>query len=80
MLKLKTIITTFFLINRDFRRLTTDVISSCAFGIDAGCISDENSKFYLSSKEVFDSFEESPVRLKITFPLCGEFIFPNNNM
>ena len=56
------------------------MISSCAFGIDAGCISDENSKFYLSSKEIFDSFEESPLRLKITFPLCGEFIFANNNM
>ena len=51
------------------------MISSCAFGIDAGCISDENSKFYLSTKEVFDNFETSPFRLKIVYPLCGEFYF-----
>ena len=61
-------------IGREFGRLTTDVISSCGFGIDAGCIRDEKSKFYVESKEAFDRFETPPLRLKITTPLYCEYL------
>ena len=57
---------------RDFGRLTTDVISSCAFGIDSGCIQDENSRFLIESRKIFDSMEKLPLRLRIILPIMRE--------
>ena len=49
------------------------MISSCGFGIDAGCIRDEKSKFLLESKEAFDKLETPPLRMKITMPLYCKY-------
>ena len=57
----------------DFGRLTTDVISSCAFGLDSGCLRDENSKFLVEVKKVFEQFETLPLRFKIFLPLMCNF-------
>lgn len=35
-------------------KYTTDVISSCAFGINANCLSVENSQFRIAGKKIFD--------------------------
>ncbi len=54
-----------FDIYSEFGRLTTDVISSCAFGIDAGCLKDPNSPFLVQAKKHFDNFEKIPMTFKI---------------
>ncbi len=52
-------------ISFEFARLTTDVISSCAFGIDSGCLRDPNSPFLAAAKKYFDSVERFPTIYKL---------------
>ncbi len=64
-----------FDIYSEFGRLTTDVISSCAFGIDAGCIKDSSSPFLISTRKLFARLEKLPVKMKVTVFMV--MLFPN---
>ncbi len=54
-----------FDINDEFGRLTLDVISSCAFGIDAGCLKDSSSPFLVNIRKTFHRFETFPTTVKV---------------
>ncbi len=62
-----------FDIYSEFGRLTTDVISSCAFGIDAGCLKDASSPFLVQTRKVFEGFEAISTRVKIIIFLVTVF-------
>ena len=64
-----------FDIYSEFGRLTTDVISSCAFGIDAGCLKDPNSPFLVQARKHFDIIESFPIKFKIFMFLI--MLFPD---
>ncbi|XP_060824009.1 uncharacterized protein LOC132911409 [Bombus pascuorum] len=53
----------------DFRevtaKFTTDVIGSCAFGIEMSSLSDEDSKFRKIGRQIFATNLENAIRLKI---------------
>ena len=55
----------------DFREVTakytTDVIGSCAFGIEMSSMSDENSEFRKVGREIFRPSLEGVIRLKMRF-------------
>lgn len=53
-----------FDIYSEFGRLTTDVISSCAFGIDSGCLKDPSSPFLVETRKAFERLETLPTKLK----------------
>ena len=57
-------------LSSEFGRLTTDVISSIAFGIDAGCFRNPNSPFLMESKKALGRLETLPLAIKI-FGLLG---------
>lgn len=52
----------------DFRevtaKFTTDVIGSCAFGINMGALSDEESEFRKIGKQIFEPSFEAIIRMK----------------
>ncbi len=62
-----------FDIHAEFGRLTTDVISSCAFGIDAGCLKDASSPFLVKTRKVFEGFEIASTKVKIIIFLVTLF-------
>ncbi len=53
-----------FDIYAEFGRLTLDVISSCAFGIDTGCLKDSSSPFLVETRKLFNRIETLPAKLK----------------
>ena len=64
-----------FDIYSEFGRLTTDVISSCAFGVDARCLKDPNSPFLVQTRKHFDKIEHVSMKFKIYMFLI--MLFPD---
>ena len=53
----------------EFGRLTIDVISSVAFGVDTECLKNPNSPFLLETRRVFNQLENFPLSMKL-FLMC----------
>ncbi|XP_078037572.1 cytochrome P450 6A1-like [Augochlora pura] len=66
-------------------KFTTDVIGSCAFGINMNTMSDEHNEFRARGKLIFDPTIENTIRLKLRlflpkfYDLVG-FVWPDNKL
>ena len=61
------------LINREWQRLTMDTIASCAFGIDANALTDNDSAFLDRCRRLFKDNETKAGIMKILIPLSCKY-------
>ena len=68
------------MINREWQRLTMDTIASCAFGIDANALTDNDSAFLYRCRRLFKDNETKAGIMKILIPLSCKYQYSDNEI